>query len=205
MRLTEYLRWQVRLWLVEYGQRVHYRIVDLAVRAQYPNDSFARFVNRLSPWDTRVGYRRRSLRRVLYMIRYPIQQQRFWSLALVESLVYRLVPRPSLGRYESWEPARALQTQWLDEHSEYAGETTGDSDTYIWAALFHMLDVPWSRQPETWTLTVDSRGFVEARRDEGAVDFMAIANNYDIFVDESFEADAGSDIDGLETHFGINA
>ena len=177
-----FLVWQVRLWLVEFGQRVHHRTVDLAVRSVYPTDRFARFVDRVSPWNPFIGYERRSLRRTLYFFRFPIQQQRFWSLALVESLVYHLVPRPSLGRYESWNPALALQTQWLDEHSEYAIDATGDSDAYLWATFFDHLDVPWSRKPESWTLTVDTRGFVEARRDEGGIDFMAIAKSYDNFV-----------------------
>lgn len=174
----EYLRWQVRLWLVGFGQRVREREIQLTARTTYDRDTrFARFVDRVSPFGW-GGYKNIRLRRLLYTLRYPMTKQRFWSLSLVLTTVYSLAPRPALGRYTDYNPQRSLKAEWLDEHSEYAGETTGDSDVYFWAALFPDLVVPWSLKPETWVLTVDSHGFVDAAQD--AVDwYNEIATDYE--------------------------
>lgn len=185
MDVITFLLWQVRLWLVGFGQRVRDREVQLAVRTTWDHDTpFARFVDRLSPFSSMTGYKRRSLRRTLYALRYPIVQQRFWSLSLVLLIVYRLVPRPSLGRYEGsfYDPSRALKTEWLDDHSEYAEMTTGSTSWGMWYALFNRLDVPWSLRPETWILKVDGQGFVGAEwfsdHKEAMADFMAYDDGY---------------------------
>lgn len=167
MRYVEFIVWNVRLWLVDFGQRVRDREVQLAARTTWDSDTiFARFVDRVAPWQTGIGYKRRSLRRWLYRLRYPITAQRFWSLSLVQHAIYRLVPRPTYGRYEHPTPSFSLIAEWFDDNSELAEDTTGDSDTYLWAAMFSVIP-PWSREIENWMLTVDTRGFVDATRYDG--------------------------------------
>lgn len=179
VRYVEYIVWNVRLWLVDFGQRVRDREAQLTLSTAWDHDTvFARFVDRVAPWQHGIGYQRRSLRRLLYGVRHPIEKQRFWSLSLVQSIVYRLVPRTSPGRYETYNPRLALIAEWLDTNSEMADVTTGDSDWYQWAALFAQADVPWSLKPETWLLTVDTRGFVTASDDEAEDRFDAIDREY---------------------------
>jgi len=139
-------------------------------------------VDRVSPFGWH-GYKRQPLRRALYILRYPLRFERSYSLSLVANIVYRLAPRPPFGRYEDWDPQRSLKTEWLDGHTEYAGETTGDSDTYLWAALFAEIEVPWSLKPETWVLTVDSRGFVSAQQDNAIAFYSDIDTTYASFID----------------------
>lgn len=183
MRYLTFLLWQARLWLVGYGQRVRDREQILAIRTTWDEHTpFARFLDWLSPFSPEGGYKRRPLRRWLYRARHPIEVQCFWSLALVQSIVYRLVPRPSLGRYEFGDAGYQLRAEWLDTHSEYADYTTGDSGWGMWYALFDRLDVPWSLQPETWLMKVDSQGFVGVEQysdpDEAMADFQAYDRSY---------------------------
>ena len=161
-RYTEYLRWRVRLALVDRGQRVRDRELALLMGQEFIDGPFARFVDKVSPFDRTVGYRRVGLRRLLYNIRYPVARVKILWTRLVKDLIYTMVEQPSLGRYEGsfYDPATTLKVEWLDNHSEYSNETTGDTDSYMWAALFETINVPWSLVPETWLLTVDYHGFV---------------------------------------------
>lgn len=164
MRYFTFLLWQTRLWLVGFGQRVRDREQILAIRTTWDSHTlFARFVDAISPWQPERGYKRVRLRRWLYRLRYPVTAQRFWSLTLVQAIVYRLVPRPSFGRYEAHGARYQLMAEWLDQHSEYADRTTGNTDTWIYAALFDNIEVPWSLKPETWLMTVDFQGFIDIR------------------------------------------
>jgi len=178
--LTEYLHWQVRIWLVRFGARCHERVVRFHVQTKWKDESesgFARYVDRVSPWITNTGYKRGWLRRTLYKIRYPRWFIRRFTFETLERLTYR----PRFGRYEGQsDPADALKAEWLDTHSEYATDTTGDSDTYIWAALFQSFDVPWSRKPETWLVIVDTHGFVDVEEGGANVEqrFAEIAEEF---------------------------
>jgi len=138
--------------------------------------------------NSAVGYRRAFARRWLYRLRYPITAQRFWSLSLVMGTVYRLVPRPSLGRYEFGDPAYQLKAEWLDSHSEWADYTTGDSGWGMWYALFHDVPVPWSLGSETWLMKVDSQGFVGVERyddhEAGMADFEAYDEGYKAYPED---------------------
>lgn len=189
-RYITYLRWQVRLWLAGLGRAVTDRTTQLAVSTTYDNDRFGRFVDRVSPWRVSLGYDRLALRRLLYTLRHPIEKQRFWSLALVESIVYRLVERPSLGRYEAWNPRWSMKAEWLDSHIQYVDRETGSTDWYQWVGAFFMVDVPWSLKPESWLISVDGRGFVYATQFPKASD---VEREFEI-ADQSYTTSLSDDV-----------
>ena len=185
-RYIEFLGWRSRLAIADFSREIRDREVHLAVTTPYEQaTTFARFVDRLSPWRTGYGYDRRSLRRFLYRLRFPSTTLRFGWYTLAQAIANRLVPPMGLGRYEAMYPSKAMKVEWLDTHSEYANEVTGDSDTYLWAALFRLINVPWSLRPETWLITVSSHGFVAGTEGNDAVDeFTDISKTYDAWADE---------------------
>lgn len=161
-RYTEYVGWRIRLWLAGYGRRVVDRTTQLAISRSYGEGRFDRLVSIVSPWEAGVGYRRVGFRRMAYRLRHPLDTLRFMSLDIVETIVYGLVERPPVGRFNSWDPQWSMKAEWLDQHSEYANAETGDTDWYQFVSLFLNLDVPWSLKPESWIVAVDQRGFVYA-------------------------------------------
>lgn len=154
------LRWQIR-----------FRAVDAHAAAGRHGDPFTVVLNqprgtawldRISPFDPAVGYRRKRLRGVLYRLRYPRYSLGRWWWGMVESLTAGAWIGP--GRYEGNDPRDRLRAEWLDMHREYATREAGDVEEAGHVTAFVDLDVPWSRRPETWLMEQDSRGFVEVWR-----------------------------------------
>ena len=172
-RAIEVLAWKARLAIADYSRVLKDRAFILRLRTPYEQKlTFARFVDRVSPFSPRVGYKRVELRRWLYRLRFPLTSLRFAAYSVGIAIADRIVEPMGLGRYEAMNPSAAIKTEWLDSHSEYANETTGDSDLYVWAALFHLIEVPWSFEPQTWVITVDSRGSVSSETGHDAIDLF---------------------------------
>lgn len=165
--MIEFIVWQVRLWLVDYRDRVAYREQGITLNLSnmfwlWPWRWTRDMVDRLSPFDPYAGYSRRPLRRFLWIVFHPLRWQRLTSLRLVIRILNRVDGGTPRGRYEGNSSSRALIAAWLDEHSEYASRSTGSVDWGVALDLFENLDAPWSRKPESWLLSHDHHGFVTA-------------------------------------------
>lgn len=134
------------------------------------------WLDRISPFDPSVGYRRRRLRGVLYRLRYPRYAVPRWWRGTVESATRPAWIGP--GRYEGNDPRDRLRAQWLDMHREWASLEAGDAEDGGHVSAFVDMRVPWAYRRETWLMESDSQGFVSVWRcDEayakGAVDRAA--------------------------------
>lgn len=173
--MIEFVRWQVRLFLADYREAVGERIIWIMSHSRPwigDESRFDRLVDRLSPWDHETGYRNLWLRRFLYTARSPLVFIRLRSLELSLGLLQRITPYTGPGKYEGMlMPSTRLKAEWLDEHSEYADQWCGDLTIYpLCNWLFAGLDVPWSRQPESWVLERDEMGFVIALQYENVTE-----------------------------------
>lgn len=163
--MIEFIVWQIRLWLVGYREKVKHRQWQLASTPEtlsewlWPTRQIRNFVDKVSPWNNHGGYRRRRLRRFLWMATHPMRTQRTTSLRYVVRLLTAIAPYTGPGKYEGMDAATALKVEWLDQHMEYADREEGSVET-LFVALFLNLDVPWSRTGESWILAIDSQGFV---------------------------------------------
>ncbi|HEX5016587.1 MAG TPA: hypothetical protein VFX15_03255 [Actinomycetes bacterium] len=161
-RYLDLVRWAIRLWLVETKERLEWRIDGLSARAYYTLDQRPRlmaFVDRLSPWDGARGYRRVWIRR---LVTRPFFW-RVWPRSLALRILSRFAPYVGPGKFEGVARSDQLKARWLYDHSEYMHASDGDTYEYgLWFGVFLDLDVPWSREPESWMLSEDSSGFVYA-------------------------------------------
>jgi hypothetical protein len=169
-RIVEFIRWRVQLWLVaalDHADWSKWRASQRAHDAFVGKRRLMAFLDRVSPFTPETGYRRSRIRRIASRISVPwlSTKRTFWNVAY--SLLKRVAPYTGPGRYRGNESADQLKAEWLDGHTEYAGEMTGESESFgVWAALFAEIDVPWSLKPESWLLTTDSQGFVGIGRDD---------------------------------------
>lgn len=197
--MFERLSWAVRMRLADYVPVLRYRALRIAVDYPFEDGPYARFLDLVSPFDSQRGYRRRRLRRLLYIVRHP-RHLRLDLYRFVGHLILRFVGHPHAGRYEGMGPSLAMKVEWLDDHSEYADATTGDSGWLGgWTALFLDLDVPWSRDPESWSINVDSQGFVTGWQyddaDEARDDFARTNHDY-VYDPENEDEFGGPDDSG---------
>jgi hypothetical protein len=193
--MTEFIAWSIRLFLVDYRRRVRDRITWFAVRMTWDGGRFARFVDWLSPWRGPFGgYKRRQLRRWLYIARYPITQLRFQSLLIVDWVLVRITPYTGPGRYEVLDPRNRLKAEWLDSNSELADQSVGDLTIYpLFNSLFANLDVPWSRRPESWIMERDEMGFVVVLQYENETEAQIAFDGAEYRFDQAHEADLAGD------------
>ncbi len=178
--MIELISWKTRLLLVGYRDRVAWQQYQAANSGPTDFQPLIRgLVNRLSPFDHAVGYRRQWLRLLLWFITHPLMTLRQDLLSVTLRLLSRIAPHVSPGRYEGMEGARALKAEWLDVNTELADQATGESEVFgLWAAVFTELNVPWSRKPEQWLLTVDSNGFTHATQEGVLSRFAEIESDY---------------------------
>lgn len=174
--MIEFVRWQVLLWLAGFRDRVVSRERRLTMYyADYgwPERWLRDLVERISPFDPLVGYRRVVIRRVLWKVTHPLITERLASLRWVIRIL-NLVAYTGPGRYEQFDGPSRMKVEWLDSNTELASDTTGESEGFgIWVAAFVDFDVPWSRMPENWLLSVNSFGFVAAEVFDDEDDLMA--------------------------------
>jgi hypothetical protein len=161
--MIEFVGWRIRLFAV----RQRYAAAARTARAAGHFDwlvkemRWSRLVDRVSPWMPDRGYKRRRLRRLLWLIRFPRRTLRLWideRIFLVAGHFVYVGP----GRYEGNEPENRLKAEWLDANMDLAEETTGEASYFgLFAAAFYDLPVPWSRKRESWLLTTGEQGFVD--------------------------------------------
>lgn len=159
-----WLGWRAKLWLVGWRDRVKDRERSLTMYYQWYGWRWRwlrDIVDRISPFDINDGYRNRRLRSVIWKVSHPVITQKLASLRWVLRVTGWL-PYIGPGKYEQMDPQTRLKVEWLDARYEDATETTGEVDfgEHIWAFVDY--EVPWSREPENWTLSVNHMGFVGA-------------------------------------------
>lgn len=161
--MIEFIVWQIKLALVSYREKVKdreasltYRYATYGWRWRWLRD----FVDRISTFDRWEGYSRVRSRRWLWKLSHPTVTMRLASLRWSLAILNQIAPYVGPGKYEGNDPRRALMIEWLDNHAEYASNTTGSTEWGLFVMLFTDLDVPWSRMPEAWVVTTDGRGFV---------------------------------------------
>lgn len=203
--MIEFIRWSIQLSLVNYQRLVRDRIAQMVMRTKWEENSrFARFVDRMSPWQAMVGYKRRPLRRLFYVLRFPITESRFLSLYMANRLLGHITPYTGPGRYEAMDPRNRLKAEWFDQHSEYASASIGDLEIYPYRNwLFASLDVPWSRQPESWVMEADEQGFIVVLQYENEVEARSAFSGAEYRFDEAMHEQEQDDFgyDGDEALF----
>lgn len=165
--MIEFIVWQVRLWLVDARWRAKDRRFSLGQQrynAFIDRKRVQAFLDRVSPWIANTGYDRTWIRRVAFYVTVPrlALVYSFWRVTF--NVLDRLAPYVGPGRFELfYQPRDALKAEWLYDHSEYATDEFGDVETaYQYNWFFEESAVPWSRDPETWIMSITAQGFVTA-------------------------------------------
>lgn len=172
-----YLLWQVRLALVRFGNRLDDRQMRLNSRQYdiFDRDAatrFTRFINHVSPWIANTGFRRVWIRKWLYPLRYPTVIGNLRITRAFARLVRPLIPYVGPGRFDGVDSTQRLQVEWLHYwNNERATAEAGDLNEYpLFQWLYADLDVPWSREPESWIVEQDEMGFVTGMKFESVTE-----------------------------------
>jgi hypothetical protein len=162
--MIEYVRWRARLWLVGWRERIEHqsRMATLSSADRWPpTGRYTDFVNRVSPF-TPNGYKRRRLRRLLWLLRNPRRMLRRDLLWILRGLVVRFAPWVGPGRFECMDYRTRLKAEFLVDNPDLILDETGDTEFFGLFAMLYDLDPPWSREPEVWLVTIDQQGFIYA-------------------------------------------
>lgn len=153
-------RWRVRLWRVRQNDRARHRFVRHSIRGVPVSQTVERIVGRVSPFDPKVGYKRRWIRRWGYRLRFPRTAiaTAWWTAVIRVTQSATIGP----GRYEGNMSTERPKVAWLDESEPT--DAAGDVEVDEHRRLFADVDVPWSDEPEHWVLTTDDEGFVYGDR-----------------------------------------
>jgi hypothetical protein len=157
----QFFIWQLRLARDRFARYVAIHEAHATMRSWLSNDSRrSHFVDRVSPWDKGVGYRRQPLRTLLYRLLYPrLFARRWFWLALHKRFRLNFM----FGKFEALNEEVARKVEWL-WYSELETESMGDlsEGDLQHSRIFDEVDVPWARFPETWIIGEDQQGFVTA-------------------------------------------